>query len=123
MLLPAFVLLSLASLVGIVLAGMHLHAGRVLPLRWPAWALHGGLGLAGFVALLFGLGGPPRGAALGVAGFGRVAAVLFAIALLVGLAILLGRLRRWRFPLFVVGVHATIAIGAVVVLAAYTLVG
>jgi hypothetical protein len=123
MLLLSFSLLLLAALLGGVLAALHLGAGRMRPLRWPVWALHGLLGLSGFGVLLLGLRGPPRGVAMGVGGFGRVAAILLALALLAGAEILFERLRHRRLPVLMVGLHATIAIGAVVVLAAYTLVG
>ena len=123
MLLLSFSLLLLAALLGGVLAALHLRAGRMRPLRRPVWALHGLLGLSGFEVLLLGLRGPPRGVAMGVGGFGRVAAILLALALLAGAEILFERLRHHRLPVLMVGLHATIAIGAVVVLAAYTLVG
>ncbi|HTW70463.1 MAG TPA: hypothetical protein VME47_11285, partial [Acetobacteraceae bacterium] len=63
MLVLSFILLLLAASLGLVLATLHLQAGRMRPLRWPVWGLHGALGLAGFVVLLLSLGGPPRGEA------------------------------------------------------------
>jgi hypothetical protein len=87
------------------------------------WGSHGALGLAGFIVLLFSLGGPPRGAALGLAGFGRAAAILLGLTLLAGGEMLFERLRYRRLPILLVGLHATLAIGAVVILAAYTMVG
>ena len=123
MLTLAFCLLSLTALLGLVLAGLHLQAGRTRPPRWPVWALHGSLGLVGFIILLLCLGGPPRGAALGLANFGRFAAVLLGVALLAAAEILFERLRHHRLPVLMAGLHATLAIGAVIVLAAYTLLG
>jgi len=73
--------------------------------------------------LLIALAGPPRGVAMGVGAFGRIAAVLLALTLLAGLGILVVRLRRRRVPALLIGMHATIAISGVVVLAAYALVG
>lgn len=123
MLLTSFVILLAAALIGIVLAALHLGAGRSVAIPWPAWMLHGTLGVAGFAALLLGLRGPPRGVAMGVGGFGRVAAVLLALALLAGAPILFGRLRRRPISVLTLGLHATLAIGGVVVLSAYALMG
>lgn len=123
MLMASFALLLAAAMIGLVLATIHLAAGRAVPIPWPAWGLHGVLGAAGFVALLASLGGPPRGEALGVAGFGDFAAVLLGTALLVGGAILASRLRHARMSILTIGLHATLAIGGVVVLAAFTLIG
>ena len=119
-LLLSFVLLMVAALLGTALAGLHLKGG--LP-RWPFGVLHGLVGGVGLGALLLALHGPPRGEAMGVGSFGRVAAVLLAAALLAGLAVPLLRLRRRRVPGVVIGAHAFVAISGVVVLAAYTLVG
>jgi hypothetical protein len=109
LLLLSFVLLMVAALLGTALAGLHLKGG--LP-RWPFGVLHGLLGGVGLGALLLALHGPPRGEAMGVGSFGRVAAVLLAAAL-----------RRRRVPGVVIGAHAFVAVSGVVVLAAYTLVG
>jgi len=119
----SFALLLMAALIGLALATLHLQAGRMRPLRWPVWGAHGLLGGAGFIVLLFCLGGPPRGAAMGLAGFGRAAALLLGLTLLAGLEMLFERLRYRRMPILVVGLHATLGIGAVIILAAYTLVG
>ena len=85
--------------------------------------MHGLLGAAGLVALVFALQGPPRGEGLGVGPFGRIAAVLLALAVLLGLVLLSKRLRRRRMTSGPIGIHAMIAISGVVILAAYTLVG
>jgi hypothetical protein len=123
MLLLSFVLLLIAALLGTVLAALHVGAASPQPPRWPFGALHGLLGLVGFAALLLALRGPPRGEAMGVGGFGRIAAVLLAAALLAGSAVLIARLARRRVPVLVIGLHATIAVSGVVILAAYTFVG
>ena len=86
-------------------------------------ALHGLVGIAGFTALLLALRGPPRGEAMGVGQFGRISAALLAMALVVAIPIVVVRLRRRSIPGLVIGVHATIAVSGIVVLAAYTWVG
>jgi hypothetical protein len=120
MLALSFGLLLITALFGGVLAALQRH--QTLS-AWPFGASHGVLGAIGFVALLLALRGPPRGEAMGVGGFGRIAAVLLAMALLAGLAIFAMRLRHRRTPGLIIGIHATIAISGVVILAAYTLVG
>jgi hypothetical protein len=123
MLLLSSALLLIAALFGTALAALHLRAGNASPPRWPLGALHGLLGTVGLGTLLLALRGPPRGEAMGVGAFGRIAAVLLAVALLAGLAVLTARLRYRRVPGLVIGIHATIAISGIVILAAYTLVG
>lgn len=123
MLLLSFVLLLVTALLGGALAALHLRAGNARPPRWWFGALHGLVGVIGLGALLLALRGPPRGEAMGVGAFGRIAAFLLATALLTGVAVLAARLRYRRVPGLVIGIHATIAVSGVVVLAAYTLVG
>ena len=60
---------------------------------------------------------------MGVGSFGAIAAVLLAVALLAGLIILAIRSRARQVSGLIIGIHATIAISGVVVLAAYTLIG
>jgi hypothetical protein len=120
MLALSFGLLLITALAGGALAA--LHQGEKPP-AWQLGAMHGGLGAIGFVALLLALRGPRRGAAMDVAAFGQIAAVLLAMALLAGLAITVARLRKRQIPGLLIGIHATIAISGVVILAAYTLVG
>jgi hypothetical protein len=122
MLLLAFALLLATALLGAVLATLHLRTERRPP--GPIYgALHGLIGIAGFIALLLALRGPPRGVAMGVGDFGRVAAALLAVALILAIPVVLMRLRHRRVPGVVIGAHATIAVSGVVILAAYTLVG
>ena len=123
MLLLSFIVLLIVSLVGTALAAPHLRAGNPGPPRWPLGAAHGLLGIAGLAALLLALRGPQHGVAMGVGGFGRIAAVLLTAALLAGLAVLTTRLRHRHVPGLLIGIHATLAVSGVVVLAAYTLVG
>ncbi|HVC60173.1 MAG TPA: hypothetical protein VND19_07440 [Acetobacteraceae bacterium] len=123
MLLLSFVLLLIATGLGTALAALHLRAGIARPPGWPLGASHGLLGAAGLGVLLFALRGPPRGEAMGVAAFGRIAAVSLVAALLAGIAVLAARLRYRRVPSLVIAIHATIAVSGVVILAAYTLLG
>jgi len=123
MLLLSLVLLLITALLGTALAALHLRAGNAKPPRWPVGALHGLLGIVGLGALLLALRGPPRGEAMGVGAFGCIAAVLAAMALLAGVAVLATRLRYRRVPGLVIGLHATIAVSGIVILAAYTLMG
>ncbi len=87
-------------------------------MRWPGM-LHGGLGIAGFALLLAGLGGPVRGAQSGAGSFGLVAAGFVACAVLLGLVVFAARLRRRPPSMLAVGVHATMGVGGLVMLAAY----
>ena len=119
----SFGVLLVAGVLGGVLAMAHLRASDAALPGWPIGALHGILGAVGLAALVVALRGPPRGVAMGVGSFGRIAAGLLVGALIAGLGILVARLRRRRVLSLVVGVHATVAISGIVVLAAYTLVG
>jgi asparagine N-glycosylation enzyme membrane subunit Stt3 len=119
----SFTLLLLAAAFGTVLAGLHLRAGRVRPPSWVFGALHGLIGIIGLVLLFPVLQGPPRGEAMGVGGFGSIAAVLLVLGLLASLALAAARLRRKRPPGLAIGIHATLAVSGVVILAAYALLG
>jgi hypothetical protein len=122
MLLASFTLLLIAAALGSVLAALSLRPG--LPPPAPMYGvLHGCLGAGGFVALLIALRGPPRGVAMGVGSFGALAAVLLGVALLAGLIMLAVRARVRQVPGLIIGIHATIAISGIVILAAYTLMG
>jgi hypothetical protein len=122
MLLASFTLLLTAAALGSVLAALSLRPG--LPPPAPMYGvLHGCLGAGGFVALLIALRGPPRGVAMGVGSFGALAAVLLGVALLAGLIMLAVRARVRQVPGLIIGIHATIAISGIVILAAYTLLG
>ena len=116
-------LLLIAGLLGSALAARHLHGGTRPPPNGLFGALHGLVGLIGLAALLLALRGPPRGVAMGVGAFGRIAAALLVLALLAGLMILITRLGARRIPALVISIHATIAVSGIVILAAYTLVG
>ena len=81
------------------------------------------LGIGGLLCLVLALRGPPRGIAQGTASFGAIAATLFALAALVGGAILATHLRNRRRAGALIGVHAAFAVSGFVVLAAYLLAG
>ncbi len=126
MLLDSLCLLGAAAVLGTGLAVWYLQSeGRHVP-NWMFGVLHATLAIAGFVLLLIALAGPPRGVAVGAAGFGKVAAAFLVFALLTGLLPASARLRRRRLPLpsLVIGMHATMAVSGLVILAAYyTLLG
>jgi hypothetical protein len=119
----SFALLLITALLGSVLAALHLRAASAKPPPRPFGALHGILGAIGLTALVLALRGPPRGEAMGVGAFGHIAAVLLLLALLSGAAVLAVALRYRWVPGLVIGIHATIAISGMVILAAYTLLG
>jgi len=120
MLTDAFLTLCFALLLGSVLAVLYLSSGRVPAL---AAALHGLIGLAGFFWLLLALRGPPHGLATGTSSFGAVAASLLALAALAGGGILAAHRLKPRIAGTLIGVHATLAVSGVVILAAYLLAG
>lgn len=116
MILDSLWIVSAAALLGVVLTLLH-GTGRRGGLRIGGPA-HGLIGASGLALLVLALRGPARGAAYGVSGFGTTAAILLGCAVLLGLLVLRSRLRR-RDPMFVIGVHATVAIFGLVLLAAY----
>ncbi len=119
MLTTAFLLLSLAVLLGSLLAVLDTQgAGTATPL-WPLAALHGLAALGGLACLALALRGPVRGLDQGTASFGMLSAWLLAAAALMGLSLLAARLRRRRLPGLLIGLHATLAVTGFVVLAAY----
>jgi len=105
-------------LAGSVLAALHLIPERPVV---PAWlsGLHGLLATGGLVVLVLALRGPPRGTASGAGSFGLIAAMLAALAAIAGAATLAARVRKKPSTGVLVGVHATLAVSAFVILAAY----
>jgi hypothetical protein len=120
MLTGAFLVLLVAALVGAALATLHLRvaSARAVPPQFAT--LHALLGLAGLAILAPALGGPPRGAAQGTASFGVIAAALVALAVVAAGGMLMRRFKG-RPPGALLGVHATLAISGVAMLAAYVL--
>jgi hypothetical protein len=116
MLMLSFGLVCAGAVLGLLLAALH-GLGKRLPL-WSG-LVHASAGLSGLGVLLVGLGGPPRGVALGGASFGPVAAAMLGAAALAGLLIFALRLRGARLSVLLIGLHATVALFGVVVLAAY----
>ena len=86
--------------------------------RWPGW-LHGAAGLAGLALLLAGLGGPARGVQQGAGSFGLIAAGFVGAAAILGALVFAARLRQRSPSTLAIGVHATLAVGGLVMLAAY----
>ena len=112
-------LLTVAAGAGSILALWHLRAAEGVRTPPPAAGIaHGLVGVAGLVALVFALRGPPRGVDTGVGSFGIVAAVLFAAAALTGLAVILLRRRQ-----LVMAIHASIAITGYALLLAWNSLG
>ena len=111
-------ILAATALGGLLLIALSQAAKEHARLRWPGF-LHGALGVAGFVLLVVGLQGPARGVQDGAGSFGLVAAVLVGVAVLLGGLAFIARLRRRPPAMLAIGVHATLAVGGVVMLAAY----
>jgi hypothetical protein len=121
MLSVALIIWSATVVLGIALALLHLRNSSAR--HWWIGTLHGVLGATGLGTLILALRGPARGMQTGVASFGVVAAVLAAIALVVGLGIVsLGR-RSGRGTGPMIAVHGTVAVTAYVLLAAYVSLG
>jgi hypothetical protein len=119
MLIAAFLSLGCAVLLGTALAVFYLPTATDATVPWPLAALHGLCGIGGLVCLLFALQGPPRGLDRGTGSFGSVSATLIAAAALVGVAVLATHLRKRRRAGTLIGLHATLAVTGLVVLAAY----
>ena len=114
-------MLSLLLVCGGALIGLSLAVLHGLGRRPPLWSglVHAATGLCGLGVLLAALGGPPRGVALGGASFGPVAAAMLGAAALAGGLMLALRLRGTAPSVMLIGLHATVALFGVVVLAAY----
>lgn len=124
MLVAAFIILGVVVLLGSLLAVLHLRMNGVgSPPPWPLAALHGLLAIVGLCCLVFALRGPPRGLAQGTSSFGTIAAVMFTLAVLVGSWLLAARVLKTRIAAILIGIHATFAVGGIVVLAAYVFAG
>jgi hypothetical protein len=118
MLIAAFLILALAVALGTVLAVLHLRSTAIPAAPWQLAALHGTIGVGGLCWLWLSLRGVPRGVDQGVASFGAISAALLMVAALAGIAVMLMHWRKRRAGVLI-GLHATLAISAFVVLAAY----
>jgi hypothetical protein len=112
------VLLAAAAATGVALIVLSQVAASYIRSWWPGM-LHGVMGIAAFAMLLVGLAGPARGVAEGAGAFGNFAAVFVGIAVLLGLVLFSARIRRRPPSMLVVGLHASVAVGGLVMLAAY----
>ncbi len=123
MLVAAFVILAVVVLLGSVLAHMHSQTGGKAAWHWPLATLHWLLALLGLGCLLLALVRSPRLLDQGNSSFGIGAAALFALAALVGLSFLATQVLKGGYAGILIGIHATLAISGLVVLAAYVFVG
>lgn len=119
----AFIALLIAVLFGSWLAILHFDGRTPARTPWPLALMHAALALGGFVLLAASLTAPPRGADQGTAAFGLTAVALFAAAIAAGLGIFVRFRVRKKSASALVGVHASLAVCAIVILAAYVLSG
>jgi hypothetical protein len=118
MLFFAFWVLSVTVGLGAFLAFMYLRAKPVL--SSVVAISHGSLGAFGIIVLTYALSrGPIRGVAYGASSFGLVAVVLGGLAVLLGLGIALLTRRSNRRVGLIIGVHASVAIAAYILLMTY----
>lgn len=115
-----FLLLGLTVAIGLGLAAKVLREqptpNRRLSL---VGAIHGLIGLAGFVVLLIALQGPLRGLRTGSSSFGAIAAILFGVAIVIGVMIPLWFRRRRLMSAALITVHAGAAIAGFTILLAW----
>ena len=121
MLTAALIALTIAVLFGSWLAVMHFDGRPPERVPWAIALVHAALALSGFALLALALNGPVRGADQGMADFGFAAVVLFALAIAVGLGIFLRFRVGKKGANALVGLHATLAVSAIVILAAYVM--
>lgn len=119
----AFTILGGAVALGAVLFVMYLRSGGASgPAPWRLAALHGVVGVGGLVCLILALRNPPPRIDYGTAGFGAISVVLLGFAALVGGIIFAIQLAGRGRAGTLMGIHAMLAIGGFVILAAYVLV-
>jgi len=123
MLSATLIIVGSAALLGTMLAVQHMSAKSAAAAPWQIAILHGLLGIVGLICLVWALRGPARGLDQGTASFGLISATLIAPAALIGGGMFALRLLGRRIPGTLIGVHATLAVSGLVVLAAYVLVG
>jgi hypothetical protein len=117
----SFIILAVAAAGGALLAIPFLRGKDARRAHWAVTLGHGVLGAVGFGVLLTGLWSGLPASGMGTAGFGPAAAVLFALALALGILIALASVGRRRPAATLVAVHASLAIAGLVVL--WALVG
>lgn len=122
MLIAAVIVLGIVVLLGSGLATMYL-SDVTATAPWHLAAVHGLIGLAGLGLLVLALQEPaPAAVNLGTASFGVTSAWLFALAAVFGATIFTRRWRKRRAG-GLIAVHASLAVTAFVLLAAYAFVG
>ena len=124
-LIVSFVILAAAVALGTGLAVLYLRDKQASAAPWPVAGLHAAFGLVGLgcliLSLVLSVDGPVRGAELGVASFGAVAAVLLAMAAVAGAGVLVTYRLGRRTGGALIAMHAVLAVSGFVVLAAYVL--
>lgn len=80
--------------------------------------LHGAVGIGGLLALVLAEAARPGPPPRGLAGFGIGAEIVLAIALVFGLLVLFAAIRGRRPSGVLIGTHATLAIGGIVMVLA-----
>ncbi|MDD2877566.1 MAG: hypothetical protein PHT60_09375 [Acidiphilium sp.] len=85
--------------------------------------VHGAIGTLGFMGLVVALARPEPLATIGLRGFGRGAEVLLGLALGFGLLVVLASWQGKRPSGLVIGVHASVAITAIVLVSAIVVLG
>jgi hypothetical protein len=123
MLIAAFIILGIAVSIGSGLAIQHLRTEGAKPPPWPLALLHGLFAIVGLGCLVLALRGPPRGLDQGTGSFGIIAAALIVMAALVGGWMLATRIVKRRPARILIGIHAMLAVGGFVILAAYVFAG
>ncbi len=123
MLVAALIIFAVAVLLGSALAVPHLRTPAAAPPPWPLAALHGLLAIGGLCCLALALRGPPRGLDQGTASFGIIAITLTTLAALVGAGLLAAHVFKRRIAGIMIGIHATLAVSGLAILAAYVFAG
>jgi hypothetical protein len=122
-LIAALIILAAAALLGTALAVTHLRTQGAAAPSWALAALHGLLAISGLGCLALALRGPPRGLDQGTAPFGIIAITMMMLAALPGVGLLAARIRKRRIAGIIIGIHATVAVSGLAVLAAYVFAG
>ncbi|APH54041.1 Hypothetical protein GbCGDNIH9_0788 [Granulibacter bethesdensis] len=115
----AFQMLVLTGALGIVAAWMLARPVKSLWLRVTPACMHAIAGTYSLFLLWRGQNEPVRGASFGVAQFGLMAFWLIAAAVMIAMGMLVFRSVGRRPPILLAGLHATLAMGGVLMLAAY----